>query len=338
MVEIQLHPSDIRRPVRTFVLDGAQLRLAGLAAMAFVALHLCGLALAPFVALRSREAGMRGEVEAELAESRRVFEERLVQLTALRDRAEAHRTRLAKLSEAYGLPARGGGGGGFPVRPPSTPVPPGSPEAAEQVLRETEQGITVASKFLEEILAWERENADRVRTTPSLSPLPPDGFVLTSAFGYRVSPFTKGREFHNGLDLSISEGTPVVAPSDATVVFAGRFPLSTSVNWWRYGNCVVLDHGGRFQSVYAHLASTSVKSGQKVRAGAVIGKVGSSGWSTSAHLHYEIRVRAAGEAKGFVPVDPRIYMLDCRWDDDAQRLAARRVLPARDEFDPLPIR
>ena len=171
-----------------------------------------------------------------------------------------------------------------------------------------------------------------------MSPLPSDSFVLTSSFGPRVSPFTKGREFHNGLDLSVAEGTPVTAPAEGSVVFAGRFPLSTSVNWSRYGNCVILAHEGMFQTIFAHLAETTVRTGQRVQQGQTVGKVGSTGWSTSPHLHYEIRVRSSESKDGFLPVDPRMYILNCRWNEDVRLVSSAPVHPSSAEFDPIPIR
>jgi len=304
---------------------------------AFVALELSAVAVSPFVSIRRREESLKNRSRDELSESRKTLEQRIAQLTGLRNRAEADRLLLVKLSEMYGLDQSSQGVGGFPIDRSGVPPAPGSVEQGELAWREAEQGMTVASKFLEELVAYENEHRTLVRVTPSLSPIPPDGFVLTSSFGRRISPFTKSREFHNGLDLSITEGTAVHAPSDATVAFAGRFQLSTSVNWWRYGNCVVLNHDGYFETIFAHLAEVNVRTGQKIRQGALIGKVGSTGWSTSPHLHYEIRVRDPELKAGFVPVDPRIYMLNCRWDDEAKLLAAKRVSPSADEFDPLPL-
>ncbi len=337
MVEIQIHPSDIRKKVRYFFLDGSRLRWAAAVVASLVALELFAVAVAPVVALRSREARLASASRAQLSENRKTLEQRAGQLAALRNRAEGDRLTLVKLSQMYGMSSSSMGIGGFPIVRTGPPPAPGSIEEADLILREAEQGVAVASKFLEELLAYESAHQSLVRVTPSVSPIPPDGFVLTSSFGPRTSPFTKSHEFHNGLDMSIPEGTPVGAPSDGTVAFAGRFSLSTSVNWWRYGNCVILNHDGYFQTIFAHLSEVSVRTGQKVRQGAVLGKVGSTGWSTSPHLHYEIRVRDSDAAAGYVPVDPRIYILNCRWNDEAKILAAKRVTPAADEFDPIPI-
>ena len=88
---------------------------------------------------------------------------------------------------------------------------------------------------------------------------------------------------HNGWDIANPEGTPIVAVDDGTVRFAGWSDRG-------YGNMVVLDHGGRYQTLYAHLkAAPSVSQGQLVTAGTVIGVMGNTGFSTGPHLHFEIR-------------------------------------------------
>jgi murein DD-endopeptidase MepM/ murein hydrolase activator NlpD len=95
---------------------------------------------------------------------------------------------------------------------------------------------------------------------------------------------------HTGVDLSAASGTPVLAAGGGTVAFAG----------WTdggYGNAIVIDHGGSY-SLYAHLSSINVRCGQSVGAQEVIGGVGSTGRSSGAHLHFEIR------DAGFNPIDP----------------------------------
>lgn len=87
---------------------------------------------------------------------------------------------------------------------------------------------------------------------------------------------------HSGVDLAASYGTPIVATSDGVVGTA---------DWaGGYGLLVALDHGGGLQTRYGHMSRLNVAAGQKVRKGEVIGFVGSTGRSTGAHLHYEIRI------------------------------------------------
>src|SRR5206468_6974593 len=127
------------------------------------------------------------------------------------------------------------------------------------------------------------------RHPPSILPIPADQFVLTSPFGIRISPFTHASDFHKGLDLSALQGTQIYSAADGTVSFAGQVPLGQSVAWWRFGNVVVIRHSDHFLTIYGHCDSVDVHAGQEVKQGQTIAHVGSTGWSTNSHLHYEIR-------------------------------------------------
>lgn len=138
-----------------------------------------------------------------------------------------------------------------------------------------------------------RENREILASTPSIWPA--DGY-LTSTFGRRASPFGTGStDFHKGLDIANRPGTPVRAPAQGIVTFAG----------WDggYGNCVVINHGNNISTRYGHLQQIFAKLGQAVSRGDVIGSIGSTGRSTGPHLHYEVRV-------GGVSVNPLRYILN----------------------------
>lgn len=113
--------------------------------------------------------------------------------------------------------------------------------------------------------------------TPSIWPT---AGWLTSSFGGRVDPFTGGRDYHAGLDISADKGKPVRATADGTINEAGY-----SGN---YGNMVLVSHRFGLSTRYGHLSRLAVSRGQTVRRGDVIGYVGSTGRSTSPHLHYEV--------------------------------------------------
>jgi murein DD-endopeptidase MepM/ murein hydrolase activator NlpD len=89
---------------------------------------------------------------------------------------------------------------------------------------------------------------------------------------------------HKGLDFAAKTGTPVHATASGTVIAAG--PIAE--NDGRYGNVVIIDHGGK-QSLYAHLSSVNVKPGQQLQAGQRIGAAGATGFATGPHLHLEVR-------------------------------------------------
>jgi len=105
---------------------------------------------------------------------------------------------------------------------------------------------------------------------------------ITSAFGYRSDPFeSEHAELHPGIDFRGAKGDPVHVTADGNVVFTGRKG--------GYGNCIIVQHKNDFQTLYGHLSHIDVNEGQSVKTGDVIGKVGSTGRSTGAHLHYEVR-------------------------------------------------
>ena len=138
--------------------------------------------------------------------------------------------------------------------------------------------------------------ADRLRATvvalPLRSPLTAD-FAFTSGFGTRLDPFTRGIALHTGLDMRADHGSLARATAPGRVTAAD--PSGG------YGNMVEIDHGHGGVTRYAHLAGYAVMPGQGVEAGAVIGRVGSTGRSTGPHLHYETRID--GE-----PVDPQRFL------------------------------
>lgn len=133
---------------------------------------------------------------------------------------------------------------------------------------------------------------DILSSTPSI--LPVRGWV-SSSFGYRKYPFTGEVSLHEGIDIAAMPGTPVYAPADGEVMFAG---YKTG-----YGNVIIIDHGYQLSTLYGHLSDIMVSSEQKIKRRQVIGVTGNTGDSSGPHLHYEIRI--AG-----VPVDPTDYILN----------------------------
>jgi murein DD-endopeptidase MepM/ murein hydrolase activator NlpD len=112
---------------------------------------------------------------------------------------------------------------------------------------------------------------------------------ISSGFSMRVHPISGKWKAHKGVDYAASTGTPIRAVADGVIDFAG--------NSGGYGNQVVLKHWSSYSTAYAHMSriAPGVRKGAKVSQGQVIGYVGSTGWSTGPHLHYEFRV--AGQAQ-----------------------------------------
>lgn len=105
---------------------------------------------------------------------------------------------------------------------------------------------------------------------------------LTSNYGYRVHPITGVRSFHSGIDIAAPIGTAIYAYTDGTVIDIGYDNY--------YGKYIMLSHGGGLVTIYKHLSSYNVSFGDKVKVGQKIGGMGSTGFSTGSHLHFEVRV------------------------------------------------
>lgn len=129
-------------------------------------------------------------------------------------------------------------------------------------------------------------------STPSIWPA--KGWV-TSRFGSRISPFTGAPQHHAGMDIANSTGTPVIASADGIVV-----KVAKEAN---LGRVVVVSHGYGIKTTYGHLAETAVAVGQRVKRGAKIGAIGSTGRSTGPHLHYAVSLNG-------INVNPEKYILD----------------------------
>jgi murein DD-endopeptidase MepM/ murein hydrolase activator NlpD len=116
---------------------------------------------------------------------------------------------------------------------------------------------------------------------------------ISSPFGYRIHPILGYRKLHTGIDLGASYGTPIHASDSGTVIYS---------TWMGgYGNVIIIDHGRGISTLYAHQSSLAVGNGTRVTRGQVVGYVGSTGFSTGPHLHFEVRVNGN-------PVDPLGYL------------------------------
>lgn len=132
-------------------------------------------------------------------------------------------------------------------------------------------------------------------------PLSSGTWVRTSTFGMRVHPITRVRKLHTGVDFAAKAGTPILAAADGRVVRAG--PAAG------FGNLILIEHtvnGKRIATGYAHMTTTSirVKNGERVTAGQHIAGVGSTGYATGPHLHFEVRPGGANAA----PINPEPWL------------------------------
>ena len=154
------------------------------------------------------------------------------------------------------------------------------------------QEITSRERSFHELNRLLQEKRSLLAATPTISPVKG---LITAEFGYRRSPFTGRREFHEGVDIAAPAGTPILATADGVVSFAG--PMSD------YGKVVFIDHGHGLATFYAHDSRIRVREGQLVKRGDVIAYVGSTGRTTGPHVHYEVHLNGA-------VVNPLKYIID----------------------------
>jgi len=175
-------------------------------------------------------------------------------------------SRLAKAGIPVGRLATANTGLGGPYEPIDTTAVKGAPDPQFRAL----------------FLSWKRldQLQQGIVAIPSLKPV--DSIDFTSGFGVRSDPFRGGSAMHAGVDIRGPLGTPIYATADGIVDRAG---VASG-----YGNLIELNHGRGIQTRYGHLSAILVQPGQRVKRGALIGRMGSTGRSTGNHLHYEVRL------------------------------------------------
>ncbi|AHF08234.1 murein hydrolase activator EnvC family protein [Desulfitobacterium metallireducens] len=150
-------------------------------------------------------------------------------------------------------------------------------ELSEQNVRLAADSAAMAQKIRQLTAA----SSGKVLGTISTYPLP-GHYEVSSPYGWRIHPVTGQKSLHTGTDLPAPGGTAILAAGTGKVIMAGWYGA--------YGNAVIIDHGGGYTSLYGHQSRLGVSVGDEVKAGEVIGYVGTTGWSTGNHLHFEVRV------------------------------------------------
>jgi murein DD-endopeptidase MepM/ murein hydrolase activator NlpD len=141
--------------------------------------------------------------------------------------------------------------------------------------------LYVQSNSIEELISLGKNVEHRLRCVPAIQPISnKDLNKAASGYGMRVDPIYHTPTFHSGMDFVADIGSDIYATGDGTVVYC---------EWKQgYGNCVIIDHGFNFETLYGHISKYKVKLGQKVLRGEIIAHVGNTGKSTGPHLHYEV--------------------------------------------------
>lgn len=163
-------------------------------------------------------------------------------------------------------------------------------KAYEQALNELEQASAELETLIRSIQGGSNEK--QLGTGVYTWPCPGHGGI-SSPFGMRYHPILKTRKMHTGIDITAPSGASIVAADTGTVIYSG---------WMSgYGQVIVINHGGQMSTLYAHQSTLLAAKGASVAKGQVIGRVGSTGFSTGPHLHFEVRVNGS-------PVDPTGYV------------------------------
>jgi murein DD-endopeptidase MepM/ murein hydrolase activator NlpD len=240
----------------------------------------------PFSLWSTRSDPLDGETAADRADKlfvsinaslKAIENQQLSRITTLADNAYKNADGIVQALEAAGLPVdseldKSDVGG------PLVPLDPSM--AFDSKVKELDEALDALDQVKKE-----------ARKLPLANPAP--GHAVTSPFGVRTDPILGSAALHTGMDFRAPIGMPAKVTAAGTVTRAG----------WAggYGRMVEVDHGNGFATRYGHLSEIDVTVGQKLAAGEIIGKTGSSGRSTGPHLHYE--VRHDGEA-----VDPLRFL------------------------------
>ncbi len=149
----------------------------------------------------------------------------------------------------------------------------------EDDIEKIQRQLEFENASFEQLLSSVKERKSKLDHTPTIRPC--DG-VLSRGFGMHNDPFTGSYQPHNGIDIAAARNTPVLATAGGIVRYTGYQT--------KLGNTVVIDHGNGIRTYYGHLNKIKVRKGQRISRRDLVGLVGSSGYSTGPHLHYEVRI------------------------------------------------
>jgi len=164
-------------------------------------------------------------------------------------------------------------------------------------LNELKKELYIQSKSYDELVLLSKNKDIMLASLPAIQPVSNKNLTrMASGFGWRIDPVYHTRRFHAGMDFAAPIGTDIFATGNGTVISAG---------WQQgYGNCIQINHGYGYLTLYGHMSAFKVRIGQSVKRGEVIGLVGSTGKSTGPHCHYEVHY------KGEIMNPQNYYFLD----------------------------
>lgn len=164
-------------------------------------------------------------------------------------------------------------------------------------LNELRKQLYTQSKSYDALILLVKNKKNMLQNIPAIQPvLNRDLKHMASGYGWRIDPVYHSRRFHAGMDFAAPIGTDIYATGNGTIISAG---------WQQgYGNCIQVNHGYGYVTLYGHMSAFKVRAGQSVKRGDVIGLVGNTGKSTGPHLHYEVHY------KGEIMNPQNYYFLD----------------------------
>jgi murein DD-endopeptidase MepM/ murein hydrolase activator NlpD len=152
-------------------------------------------------------------------------------------------------------------------------------ETTQRLDRITSQ-LVVQSKSFDEVFDMARNKSAMLVCIPAIMPIEKGNGNIISGYGMRYHPILKYRRMHWGIDITAPSGTPIYATANGKVNFNGRKG--------GYGKTCMINHGYGYQTLYGHMKTITVRKGQEVKRGEIIGYVGSTGLSQAPHVHYEV--------------------------------------------------
>lgn len=142
--------------------------------------------------------------------------------------------------------------------------------------------VYIESKSQDDVVQLAEKKEKLFAAIPAIQPISNKELIaLASGFGLRIHPVYKVKKMHTGIDFAAPIGTPIYATADGSVD-------KVNVSFSGYGKMVEIDHGFGYRTRYAHMHGFTVREGQHIKRGELIGYVGNTGLSTAPHLHYEV--------------------------------------------------
>jgi len=283
-------PNDGNAKIRTFLIRPSLLGTLSI----LMVLCLCAVPLL--------EKGILSLTEkiADLEDKRERLQAEVVTLAYLRGALREFEEKERRLRSYFGMERYGpleefAGGGSQVLHFSDVEAFSGPGRNGAKARRSLEEKVQVLGSNYDALHQLNLELEEIWKFTPSIVPVLQDNARISSGFGWRMNPFTSKKEFHAGIDIVGAAGTKIVAPSWGRVIRAGY-------DRW-LGNYVVLEHLNRIKTIYGHLSKLSVREGEGVKRGDILGTMGNTGLSTDRHLHYGVIVNNRA-------VDPMQFILD----------------------------